>query len=153
MGHLVSCGQRLADNRVMCWGDNKAGTRDPPRGPNEQSMIDGGCPPPICVCDNGTRRADGSCPADGESDCMSCDPGYGLNGDVCEAYSCSCVGGTADQALCGGDGQSNCASCDGDFSLTPQNECRGAYGCSEFPTRRSCPTPTCEFVRRQGCSG
>jgi len=139
----AACGLKTSDNSIMCWGTNTMGILDEPTGPSAQDMEDAGCPAPAftCECENGTKADDDTCPADGESNCASCDDGYGLDGTECEKlYSCSLytskkfcatdhcdwVKGTGCQNKAGGSDLTSEQFCD---AIKPKRICDGYDNC------------------------
>ena len=58
------------------------------------------------------------------TDCTACDAGYTLNGQVCDAHTCTCTGGTAaiaSDGTCETDAAEDCTACDTGYTLKGQS--------------------------------
>ena len=56
--------------------------------------------------------------SDGDGICASCNAGFTLNGNPCQAITCTCTSGTAaTEASCTSEGENICASCNAGFTL------------------------------------
>lgn len=78
-----------------------------------------------CICENGESVTGEDCTVHGAIECLRCDFGYYLNGNVCEPNLCECENGVGKSgADCSLAGREECESCDSGYLLTGQNVCR-----------------------------
>ncbi|CAD7959139.1 unnamed protein product [Amoebophrya sp. A120] len=84
------------------------------------------CEKKKCVCDltTGVAATGVDCPAPFAHVCKSCNPGYHLDGNVCEKNVCNCPHGKhAEGADCEQDGMLKCMECEEGFDKLPDGTC------------------------------
>ena len=91
----------------------------------------GSCSMKQCQCPNGIGVKGNSCPDNQTTKCQSCNKGYQLNGNTCQANICNCNNGSpATGSNCQNPGMSICESCNFGYHLQnngnncAQNQCQ-----------------------------
>jgi len=104
-----------------------------------------------CTCTDGSAATGTNCTTDGDEICASCNPGYTLRSNVCEANNCTCTGGSAATGTnCTTDGDEICASCNPGYTLRA-NVCEGPW-INEFHYKNA-GADTGEFLEIAGPAG
>jgi len=104
----------------------------------------------ICTCTNGVEATGTNCPTDNSPKCVSCVPGYHLDGDNCNINTYNCPNGTAvPDGTIGTHNDSKCSLCNPGYKLI-NDRCEPNVCTCQNGTRAMGP-PNCLSEGRISC--